>query len=96
MNRPSILNVSGRMLREIREAAGWSRPRLADALVHHRTFDGDFASIKSIERYESLPVVAPVQVERYRQVIGPELFDELLVQWRKQEAEAIQRRLRKP
>jgi hypothetical protein len=81
-NSVNLLNVSGRMLRAIRKRAGWNRPRFSDELTRHRKFDGDFTSVKSIERYERLPTVPPLQVERYREIIGPELFDELLRRYR--------------
>ncbi|MEP7219349.1 MAG: hypothetical protein ABI876_10555 [Bacteroidota bacterium] len=89
----NLIDISGRMLRAIRIRAGWNRPRFSDALMRHRAFEGDFTSVKSIERYEALPLVSPILVERYRTIIGPDLFDTLLERYRKDAREAAERRL---
>ncbi|MEP7219509.1 MAG: hypothetical protein ABI876_11370 [Bacteroidota bacterium] len=91
MSKPSLLNISGTMLRQIRVRAGWNRPRFARALVRLLSVDEDFTSVSSIERYEKRRVVPPRQVERYRAVIGEELFDELVVVYRKDWPEYLRR-----
>jgi hypothetical protein len=91
MSKPSLLHVPGVMLRMIRENAGWNRPRFARALARLQSVDEDFTSVSSIERYEKRRVVPPRQVERYRAVIGEEIFDELLVIYREQRLEYLRR-----
>ncbi|MDB5033189.1 MAG: hypothetical protein JWQ98_430 [Chlorobi bacterium] len=78
MKRPSIVDLSGPMLRWIRERAGWTQTRFAQALARQKKYDGDFTSVSSIIRYEMRIIVTPVLANRYREVIGPELFDQLL------------------
>lgn len=78
MNSISLLDVAGYALQWIREQAGWSRPRVTQILQRNREVSGDFMSTKSMERWEASPLVPPLVVNRYRQVIGPDVFDELL------------------
>ncbi|MEO5931607.1 MAG: hypothetical protein ABIR47_16855 [Candidatus Kapaibacterium sp.] len=91
MSKPSLLHVPGDMLRMIRESAGWNRPRFARALARLENAEEDFTSVSSIERYEKRRVVPPRQVERYRAVIGEEIFDELLELYRKERLEYLRR-----
>lgn len=86
MNTVSIVGVSGKELRWIREKAGLSRPRLALLLARN---DGEIlsgVSTKTLERYETLPEVPALYVQQYRKVIGAEIFDELLQNARKTSA----------
>ncbi|MEO6048704.1 MAG: hypothetical protein ABIQ57_14580 [Candidatus Kapaibacterium sp.] len=78
MSQVRLTRISGRGLRWIRRAAGWSRDRLADIFRREREYEGDFQCVKSIERHETLPVVSPLVVSRYRTAISQEVFDDLL------------------
>ena len=74
----ALIRIPGRVLRWIRWKAGWSRARLSFMLSRNPAFAADARSSKSLERYEALVEVAPLVAERYRETLGPELFDALL------------------
>jgi hypothetical protein len=73
-----LLALSGKELQWVRQQAGWSRPRLAYYLGRQGHFDGDPCQASAIKRIEAGNAVPPVFVSRVRELIGPELFDDLL------------------
>ena len=83
MSAISLVGISGKELRWVREKAGLSRSQLSSMLERNGEEILRGVSTKSLERYETLPEVPALYAQQYRKVIGADIFDELLQQARK-------------
>lgn|GEM_PF-6873607 len=76
-SRSGLCGLSGPLLAWIRIKAGWTREAFCRKIRWTKEDEHESGSARQFQTYEGSMEVSPLLVQRYRRVIGSDLFDEL-------------------